>query len=179
MPLLLLFIVMPVLEIWLLFKIGAQIGALPTIALVLLTAMLGLRLLRQQGMQTYVRLQQKMQQGQPPAQEMLEALALAIGGALLLTPGFVTDGLGLMCLLPYTRRSVVQAILTSLIKRQAGSAGSGFQAFHGTSPFQDIGAGNGFETEERESHHRQSPFKNQTRHSGNVIEGDFKREDKP
>lgn len=94
-PLLLLFIVTPILEMWLLITVGREIGALPTIGLVFLTAIVGLAMLRRQGISTVMRAQQKMQTGEVPAREMVEGIFLAVGGALLLTPGFFTDALGL------------------------------------------------------------------------------------
>jgi len=87
--LLLLFIVMPVLEMWLLISVGTQIGALPTIGLVLLTAVVGAGLLREQGFATLWRGRQKLQEGQLPTTEIAEGFILAVSGALLLTPGFL------------------------------------------------------------------------------------------
>lgn len=98
--LLLLFIVMPVVEMWLLITVGRQIGALPTIGLVLLTAVVGVALLRAQGFATLFRARQKMDLGELPAMEMAEAIVLAVCGALLLTPGFATDVLGFAGLIP-------------------------------------------------------------------------------
>ena len=99
----LLFIVMPILEMWLLLEVGGVIGALSTIGLVLLTAAVGFALLRQQGFDTLKRGNWKMQQGQMPAQEMAEGLILAVSGALLLTPGFITDVIGFAGLTPMVR----------------------------------------------------------------------------
>lgn len=110
---LLLFIIVPIIEMYLLIQVGGIIGALPTIALVFLTAMLGLYLLRQQGLNTLLKAQQKMQQGAVPAAEMLEGLLLAVGGVLLLTPGFFTDVLGFFCLLPMSRKKIVQKLVQS------------------------------------------------------------------
>ena len=89
---------------WLLITVGGIIGPLPTIGLVLLTAMLGLALLRQQGFSTLMRARSKMEGGQLPAREMAEGIFLAIGGALLLTPGFFTDAIGFACLIPGVRQ---------------------------------------------------------------------------
>jgi len=108
---LLLFILMPIIEMWLLITIGSYIGALSTIALVLLTALIGIGLLREQGVSTLWRGREKLQQGKIPAQEMMEGIVLAVSGALLLTPGFVTDTIGLMGLLPLTRIFLVKSIL--------------------------------------------------------------------
>jgi len=108
---LLLFIVMPIVEMWLLISIGSYIGALSTIALVLLTALIGIGLLREQGVSTLWRGREKLQQGKIPAQEMMEGIVLAVSGALLLTPGFVTDTIGFLGLLPFSRIYLVKIIL--------------------------------------------------------------------
>lgn len=105
--LLLLFIVLPVVEIVVLIKVGQQIGALATVALIFLTALIGVALLRQQGYSALRRAREKMAEGALPAQEMVEGLFLAVGGALLLTPGFVTDVVGFCCLLPGVRRVLI------------------------------------------------------------------------
>ncbi len=109
--LLLLFIVMPILEMWLLITIGGYIGALSTILLVLLTAVIGIALLRVQGFTTLWRGREKLKQGELPAQEMVEGLVLAISGALLLTPGFITDAVGFAGLLPLSRAAMVKLFL--------------------------------------------------------------------
>lgn len=103
----LLFVLTPIVEMWVLIKVGGVIGALPTIGLVLLTAVIGLALLRMQGFATLLRARQKMEEGQLPAKELVEGIFLAVGGALLLTPGFVTDALGFACLLPGTRHVLI------------------------------------------------------------------------
>ena len=108
---LLLFIVMPIVEMWLLITIGSYIGALSTIALVLLTALMGIGLLREQGVSTLWRGREKLHQGKIPAQEMMEGIVLAVSGALLLTPGFVTDTIGFLGLLPFSRIYLVKIIL--------------------------------------------------------------------
>lgn len=100
----LLFLTVPLVEMWVLINVGQQIGVWPTISLVVLTAVVGVQLLRQQGLSTMMRAQQRLATGAVPAQEMLEGLALGVGGALLLTPGFVTDAFGFACLLPWSRR---------------------------------------------------------------------------
>lgn len=102
--LLLLFLLVPLLEIYLLIVVGGIIGALPTVALVVLTAVVGAALARHQGLATLQRLQATMARGETPAFEMLEGVLLLVGALLLLTPGFFTDALGFACLLPPTRR---------------------------------------------------------------------------
>ena len=110
----LLFVGVPLIELYLLIEIGQVIGALPTIALCLLTAVLGGALLRYQGLQVMFRAQATMARGEVPAIEMFEGVALAAGGVLLLTPGFATDVIGFLCLLPWSRRAMVRALLRRL-----------------------------------------------------------------
>lgn len=106
-----LFLVVPLVEIYLLIEIGQVIGALSTVALCVLTAVIGGGLLRLQGFQTMRRAQDNLQRGQLPAIELFEGVALAIGGALLLTPGFATDVFGFLCLIPWTRRMLIRAAM--------------------------------------------------------------------
>ena len=105
------FILAPILEMWLLIKVGSAIGAWPTIACVVLTAMVGAALLRQQGVSTLLRARQRLDHGEVPAREMLEGMLLAVGGVLLLTPGFITDALGLVFLLRPLRSALIDALL--------------------------------------------------------------------
>lgn len=122
------FVIAPILEMWLLIEVGGLIGALPTIACVLLTALIGATLLRQQGVSTLLRARQRLDHGEVPAREILEGLMLAIGGALLLTPGFITDAVGFVCLIRPLRNAVIDQMLRrGVIQMQAGgfSASSG------------------------------------------------------
>jgi len=99
-----LFILIPILEIYLLIQVGGIIGALPTVLIVIATAIIGAFLLRLQGISTLQRVQTTLSQGEIPAVELMEAVILLVCGALLLTPGFFTDAVGFLGLLPYTRR---------------------------------------------------------------------------
>ena len=110
MPLLL-FIAVPIVEMWILIQVGGEIGALPTIGLVVLTATIGLSLLKHQGLSTLMSARAKMDQGRIPAGELVSGVMLAVGGALLLTPGFVTDVVGFLLLIPATRRWVLRQII--------------------------------------------------------------------
>lgn len=103
MPLLL-FMLIPFFEMWILIEVGGWIGALPTIGLVVLTAVIGLSLLKQQGLSTLMRARRKIDEGAIPASELVSGVMIAVGGALLLTPGFVTDALGFALLIPQTRK---------------------------------------------------------------------------
>jgi len=107
----LLFLVIPLVEIYFLIKVGNVIGAIPTIALVVFTALLGAMLLRFQGWVTLQRTRLTMAQGQLPALEMLEGVLLLFAGALLLTPGFVTDAIGFALLLPPLRKALIHWFL--------------------------------------------------------------------
>jgi UPF0716 protein FxsA len=125
----LLFLLVPLLEIWLLIKVGSIIGALPTIGLVLLTAALGAALARHQGLATLQRLQSTLARGEAPAIEMMEGVLLLIGALLLLTPGFFTDALGFACLIPPLRRALAWwavrhfAVVTPAGPSQGGPGG--------------------------------------------------------
>ncbi|EON93872.1 FxsA cytoplasmic membrane protein [Marinobacter lipolyticus SM19] len=129
-----LFIVMPIAEMAVLIKVGGMIGVLNTIGLVLLTAVVGAWLLRQQGLATLLRANQRLNSGELPAKEVAEGLVLAVGGALLLTPGFITDTIGFLCLIPGTRHWFVAQVLKRLVV--SGQTRSfHFQAGGGQGPF--------------------------------------------
>jgi len=112
LPLLLIFIGLPILEIYVLLKVHTFIGTLPTIGMVVFTAVAGVWLLKMQGFSMLARYQKTILSGKIPAQEMLEGAALVFGGALLLTPGFVTDTIGFLCLLPFTRQPIVRWLMS-------------------------------------------------------------------
>ena len=101
--LLLAFTIIPMLELWLLISVGSHIGALTTIAIVILTGAAGAWLARMQGLKTLARVQQNLNQGIMPADELLDGVIILFAGAVLLTPGFLTDITGLLLLFPPTR----------------------------------------------------------------------------
>jgi len=107
----LLFLVIPLAEIYLLIKVGGIVGAGPTVFLVVFTAVLGAWLLRIQGFSTLERVRSTMNQGGIPALEMMEGAVLLVSGALLLTPGFFTDTIGFLCLIPALRRAMIRWVL--------------------------------------------------------------------
>lgn len=117
---LLFFLAVPFVEIYLLLQVGSLIGAAPTIFLVVLTAVLGAWLLRQQGLATLQRFQASLAQGSLPAYEMVEGPILLVGGALLLTPGFVTDIMGFACLIPQLRRKIAQYVIENHLIQAGG-----------------------------------------------------------
>jgi UPF0716 protein FxsA len=120
------FLLVPLIEIYLLIKVGGTIGALPTVFLVVFTAVLGALLLRHQGLYTYAKVQQSLAHGELPTMAMLEGLVLLICGALLLTPGFFTDTLGFLGLIPPLRKWLILKILEGGVIRSMGSRPSPF-----------------------------------------------------
>ena len=108
MPILLiLFVLSPLLELYVLIQVGAEIGALPTIGLSLFTAFLGGWLVRRQGFQVIARIQEASARGEVPALEMLDGALLLIAGLSLLLPGFITDLLGFLLLVPAFRQRLI------------------------------------------------------------------------
>jgi len=111
MPILfLLFVAVPIIEIAVLLRVGSSIGWLSTLLIVIGTAALGTWMLRQQGARTLQSARSRLDAGQLPADELLEGVVLLFGGTMLLTPGFVTDAAGFLCLLPVSRRWLAQRI---------------------------------------------------------------------
>lgn len=148
-----LFIGVPLIEIYLFIQVGGLIGALPTVLLVIATALLGVSLLRAQGFNTMAKFQQEVATGQLPANTMLEGVALIFGGALLLTPGFLTDAIGFLCLIPFTRQTLIAWAIKNMAVTSSFSAG--------------FRPGPGFNQQQRPPRP----------HDPNVIEGEFKKND--
>ena len=115
---LILFITIPLVEIAILIKIGKIIGAGYTIALVIGTAFLGVSLLRIQGISTLAKVQANVNRGQLPATELIEGLILLISGVLLLTPGFFTDMLGFLMLVPMLRQRLAETFFVNFMKNR-------------------------------------------------------------
>jgi UPF0716 protein FxsA len=128
MPILLLlflFIVVPIAELYVLLQIGQQIGVLPTIALLILASVLGASLMRAQGRATWLRFSTALAEGRMPGREVVDGALVLFGGALLLTPGFLTDVLGLILLVPPTRALVRTLLLKRAMGRVAAAGESG------------------------------------------------------
>jgi len=156
----LLFIIMPIVEMTVLIKVGSIIGAASTIGLVLLTAVIGASLLKRQGLSTLMRANQKMNAGELPAKEVAEGFLLAVGGALLLTPGFVTDAVGFSLLMPGIRGLLIEQLMKKMIV-------SGTQQFSQSSSF----GGSAFKAQDFGRAKQGS--------QGDIIEGEFYEEEKP
>lgn len=110
-------IAIPLIELWVLIAVGAEIGALTTVVLCVLTAMAGIYLLRYQGFSLMRQVDEKVARGEAPAQEMIEGVMMAFGGVLLLFPGFVSDALGFALILPFTRRFLVSQFTAYFAKK--------------------------------------------------------------
>ncbi len=126
--LVLLFIAVPIAELYVLIQIGQAIGILPTIALLILDSILGAILMRSQGRAAWMRLHRALAEGRVPGREVLDGALVIFGGALLLTPGFLSDILGLILLLPPTRAIVRTVLLRRFAGRIVAGAASGVQA---------------------------------------------------
>jgi UPF0716 protein FxsA len=117
-----LFVLVPVIELALLIQIGRAVGLLPTVGLVLLTGAAGAWLARAEGMRVFFSFQNELQTGRLPGQAVFDGLCVLVGGALLLTPGVLTDLVGFALLLPPTRRWIQRRMRRSLERRiQEGS----------------------------------------------------------
>jgi len=121
---LLLLLLFPVLELFVLVKVGMSIGFLPTFLLVVGGSMLGIFVVRVAGLATAMSARQSLARGELPAQQMMDGLMMTVGGGLLVLPGFISDVLGLICLMPFTRR-----VLVSKVRQRAEAAASRQRAF--------------------------------------------------
>jgi UPF0716 protein FxsA len=140
MPLLfLLFIVVPLAELYVIIQVGQAIGVLPTIALLLLDSILGSVLMRSQGRRAWQRFTEAVQAGRPPAREVLDGALVLLGGAFLLTPGFLSDILGVLLLLPPTRAVFRRLLARRFLQRMTVSL-SGGPAGRFRGPFQPPGS---------------------------------------
>ena len=115
--LVLLFVVVPIIELFVIIQVGEAIGVLPTIALLVADALLGSMLMRSQGRIAWGRFNAALAEGRIPHREVLDGALVIFGGALLLTPGFVTDVLGIILLLPPTRILVRGLVARRLLPR--------------------------------------------------------------
>ena len=110
-PFFILFIALPALEIFLLIKIGGQVGALNTVALIFLTAIIGVYFAKLQGIQTLKSGMVNLYQNKIPIYEIMSGASIAIAALLLIMPGFFTDLIGFLLLIPFTRRVIFSLVL--------------------------------------------------------------------
>ena len=119
--LLILFIAVPIAELWVIIEIGGAIGILPTVALLIADSLVGAALARSQSRAVWERFNQALAEGRLPGKEVFDGAMVIFGGALLLTPGFITDVLGIILLLPPTR-AVVRGFLARTVARRGSVA---------------------------------------------------------
>jgi UPF0716 protein FxsA len=122
--LILVFIVVPIAELYVIIKVGEAIGILPTLAILLADAVLGSMLLRHQGRSAWRRFNAAIAEGRFPGREAADGVMIAVGGTLLLTPGFISDVAGLLLLLPPTR-ALIRAGLFRYLRRRTLVVGAG------------------------------------------------------
>jgi UPF0716 protein FxsA len=118
------FIVVPIAEIYVIIKVGEAIGLIPTVILLLLDAILGSMLWRQQGRAAWIRFQRALAENRLPHKEVFDGVLIIFGGALLITPGFLTDILGAILLIPPTR-AIVRAFASRTVRRRIAMGGGG------------------------------------------------------
>lgn len=119
-----LFTIVPIIEVYLLIKVGSIIGALPTVALLLSISIAGAWLVRHQGFAILRRIQLEMMQGRLPAGDLLDGVLVLFGGVLLVTPGFFTDFLGLFFIIPFTRNIIKRLAILWLQRRISQGRGT-------------------------------------------------------
>ena len=177
---LILFVAMPIIEIAVLLRIGSALGWLPTLAIVILTAVLGTIMLRQQGLATLNTARRRMNSGEMPAQQILEGVILMIGGVMLLTPGFVTDALGFACLVPFSRRWLAAKIAARSVVGFGGMGGINIGSTSGISPGDAKSGAHGDSANSPyhapDTAHGRPPTADR-KSAGDVIDGDFHRID--
>lgn len=123
-----LFVILPAVELYLLITLGTEVGALNTLLIILVTGTVGAALVRQQGFSVFQRIQAESAAGRLPALELIEGLVLLVAGALLVTPGLLTDATGFLALVAPLRRRAAQAIADRIV---VGTQ-SGFQVHFGS-----------------------------------------------
>lgn len=141
--LLLLFIGVPVLEIYLFIEVGGLIGTWPTIGIVILTAIVGSTMVRLQGLSVLAEAQRQADAGKPPVAQLAHGLMILIAGVLLLTPGFFTDAVGLALLIPPVRVWLGMAVWAYLQRRGTVHVYRGPEAGPGGKPGDEQGRGPG------------------------------------
>ena len=116
----LIFVLVPVIELTLLIEIGSVIGTMNTITIILLTAVIGAYLVKLQGLGVMSRIQQNMNEGIFPAEELINGMMILLAGALLLTPGFFTDVIGFLMVIPVSR-NLIKRIARRIIEKKISS----------------------------------------------------------
>ncbi len=157
------FVIVPIIEITVLMHVGEWLGAWPTIGIVIFTAWLGAKNVRQQGLATLQSVQAKMAQGEMPSGEIITGVMLLVAGVLLVTPGFVTDIFGLLLLVPAVRQALIKSVQQHLVVSQMSQSKTGSYS----SVESSVNQSSGFNSSEQA----------ENKHQGETLEGEFERKD--
>jgi len=131
-----LFTIFPVLELYFFIKIGGIIGAANTVLIILLTGIIGAILAKIQGLKTAYKITEELNHGRVPAEEIVDAFFIFVGGVLLLTPGFLTDFMGLLVLVPFLR-NFIKELFFKIARRKFQGKTIDINLFKGDKPFED------------------------------------------
>lgn len=159
MPLFLIFVLAPLIELMILIEVGGIIGSAWTFIIIIATALIGTRLVKQQGFQTWANIQQEMATGQLPARSLFDGICILISGVLLITPGFITDTIGFLLVTPPFRAAMYSQLGSRIQVRTAGQ-------FH-----QQQNYGETFNHEQQQSEFKQAP------HQPTTLDGEYERKD--
>jgi UPF0716 protein FxsA len=162
------FVIVPIIEITVLMQVGQWLGTWPTIAIVILSAWLGAKYVRQQGLATLQSVQAKMAQGEMPSGEIITAVMLLVAGVLLVTPGFVTDLFGLSLLVPAVRSALIKTVQQHMVANQGRQSNTGFYAANKAPGNHSSAADSAEQVEKNEV---------TSIHQGKTVEGEFERKD--
>ncbi len=162
-----LFIIIPIIEISVLMQVGELLGMWPTIGVVILSAWIGAKYVRQQGLATLQSVQTKMAQGEMPSSEIVTGLMLLVAGVLLVTPGFVTDIFGLSLLVPSIRQAIAASVQKHIKVNSHVAGNSAGASFY---------TGNTYENEEFSQAPKQES-KEIPHHHGEIIDGEYTRKE--
>lgn len=165
-----LFIVIPIIEIMVLMQVGALLGTWPTLAIVIASAWLGAKKVREQGIATFSSVQTKVAQGQMPSDEIVTGVLLLVAGVLLVTPGFVTDIFGLSLLVPSLRGMLIKAVRE---KAMTNNSANGQFHFHHQGP----AAHQGEHSSAFDHQASKGEIPLGTEHKGQTIDGEFERKE--
>lgn len=168
MPVLIVISLFTLLDFVVLFSVGGHIGLLATLLLVLLTGIGGLHLIRREGAHTFARARERLNAGEVPSTELFTGAALIFGGALLMAPGFLSDALGLACLIPDARRLLLK--LLAWLGLKASVSGTQSSSTHGA---------NEWNTQRPSGSQRRSRKADRPHTEDEPLEGDFIAHDEP
>jgi UPF0716 protein FxsA len=152
-----LFLAAPFIELWFMIRVGSEIGAIPTIVLLIMAGSIGMSILRKQSFDTLLRVNQRLQTGEVPAVEIFEGFILTLAAVLLIIPGFITDILALPLLIPQLRSLLVKRFLRT---------GYYQQHYYRQSTY-------------TKNTYEQNTYEQSTGQTNDIIDGEFKREDDP